>query len=371
VTTAERGIGAEKIRREGAGVTDDGFRWPEVLTTLLHREDLDERTAATVMRQLMAGEAESSQVAGLLVALRAKGEAGAEIAGFVRAMLEAAEPIELPDDLASRLVDTCGTGGDGAGTFNISTIAALVVAAAGVPVAKHGNRAASGTCGSADLLEAWGVAIDLRPADVGRCLTELGIGFLYARSFHPAMRHVAPVRAELGIRTTFNVLGPLSNPAGAPHQVVGVSDRSLGRPMAEALARLGKDRALVFRGRDGLDELTTTTVSDVWEVRDGEVSLGELDPASLGIEPATREDLLGGSISDNVAIADAVLAGEPGPRSDIVALNAAAALLAGGAVEDLDAGLELARRTLVGGRASALRDRWVARTQQLRERSHG
>lgn len=340
-------------------------RWPEVLTALLRGEDLDEPTAHAVMSELMSGEAEASHIAGLLIALRAKGESAAEIAGFVRGMLEAAEPLEIEPGLRSRLVDTCGTGGDGAGTFNISTVAALVVAAAGVPVAKHGNRAASGTCGSADLLEAWGVAIELPPAQVARCLDELGIGFLYARSFHPAMRHVAPVRLHLGIRTAFNLLGPLSNPADAPHQIVGVADAAIAEQMAAALARLGKRHAFVFRGRDGLDELTVTGPSDVWEVVDGRVVSSVVDPAELGLAAATLDDLRGGSVADNVAIADAVLAGERGPRRDVVALNAAAALVSAGAARDLAEGLELAGQVLDDGRALALRDRWILRSREL------
>jgi anthranilate phosphoribosyltransferase len=346
-------------------VTDEPLRWAEVFTHLLHGHDLDEERAAEVMGTLMRGEAEPAQVAGLLVALRAKGEAASEIAGFVRAMLAEAEPIELDPAIVARLVDTCGTGGDGANTFNISTIAAVVTAAAGQPVAKHGNRAASGKCGSADLLEAWGVAIELPPPAVARCVEELGIGFLYARSFHPAMRYVAPVRVQLGIRTAFNVLGPLSNPAGAPHQVVGVSDARLAPVMAEALARLGKRHALVFRGDDGLDELTTTGPSHVWEVRDGEVDSWVLDPDDLGIARASREDLRGGEIDDNVVIADAILTGAPGPHADIVALNTAAALYAADAVGDLAAGLERAHEVLGSGTAEELRDRWAARSREL------
>lgn len=337
------------------------IRWSEVLAPLLRGEDLDEDTAAAALGAIMDGEAEAAHVAGLLVALRAKGESAAEIAGFVRAMLRHAAPIEVPGPL----VDTCGTGGDGAGTFNISTVAAVVVAACGQPVAKHGNRAASGVCGSADLLEAWGVQIDL-PADaVAATIAELGIGFLYARAFHPAMRHVAPVRVQLGVPTVFNVLGPLSNPAGAAHQVVGVSDVRLAPVMAEALARLGKAHALVFRGEDGLDELTTTGPSRLWEVRDGTVRQSMLDPAELGIDLAAPTDLRGGDVSTNVAVADEVLAGEQGPRADVVALNAAAALYAADRVPDLAAGLTRARDALASGAARDLRDRWVTRTKEL------
>lgn len=340
-------------------------RWPAVLTQLLHGEDLGEDEAAEVLGAVMRGEAESAQVAGLLVALRAKGESDSEIAGFVRAMLAEAESLALADELRGRLVDTCGTGGDGAGTFNVSTVAALVVAAAGQPVAKHGNRAASGRCGSADLLEAWGLAIELPPPAVAACLRELGIAFLYARAFHPAMRYVAGVRVQLGIRTAFNVLGPLSNPARAPFQVVGVSDERLAPVMAAALGRLGTRRAMVFRGEDGLDELTTTAPSQVWELIDGVVEHRWLDPVELGIPRATLADLAGGGIPENVAIADAVLAGEPGPRSDIVALNAGAALAVTGAAADLGAGIARAREVLASGAARELRDRWVARSQAL------
>ncbi len=336
-------------------------RWGPVLTRLLRGEHLGEDEAAEVMGALMAGQATAAQIAGLLVALAAKGEAPSEIAGFVRAMLAAAEPIEVD----GALVDTCGTGGAEAGAFNISTLAALVVAAAGQPVAKHGNRAASGNCGSADLLEAFGVELELGADQVATTIRELGIGFLYARTFHPAMRHVAPVRAELGVRTVFNVLGPLSNPAHAAHQVVGVADERLAGVMAEALVRLGKRHALVFRGADGLDELTTTGTSRVWEVRDGRVIEWELDPATLGLDVATPADLQGGGIETNVAIAEDVLAGTGGPRADIVALNAAAALYAADRVGDLPAGIDLAREVLRSGAALDLRDRWVRRSREL------
>lgn len=336
-------------------------RWPAVLDHLLEGRDLDEATAADVLATIMRGEAEAAHVAGLLVALRAKGESPREIAGFVRAMLDAAVPMPL----AGPLVDTCGTGGDGAGTFNVSTIAALVVAAAGVRVAKHGNRAASGRCGSADLLEAWGIAIDLPPAAVARTVEELGIGFLYARTFHPAMRFVAPVRAQLGVRTVFNVLGPLSNPAGAQHQVVGVADAALAPVMADALAALGKRHALVFRGEDGLDEVTTTGPSQVWEVRDGTVTTWSLDPSELGIARATLEDITGGGIEENVLIADAILGGAAGAPADLVAVNAAAAMYAADAVPDLATGLGRARAVLADGSARVLRDRWVARSREL------
>lgn len=339
----------------------ESFSWPAVVGQLLRGEDLDEDAAGTALRTIMRGEATDAQAAAFLVALRAKGETAAEIAGLVRAMLDHAERI----DLDGVLVDTCGTGGDRAGTFNISTVAALVVAAAGVPVAKHGNRAASGKCGSADLLEAWGIVIDLPPEQARRSIDELGIGFLFARTFHPAMRHVGPVRAELGVPTVFNVLGPLTNPAGVDRQVVGVADGDMAPLVAEALLRLGREHAIVVRGEDGLDELTTTGPSRLWEIRDGRVSEDLFDPASLGLERARLEDLQGGEVADNVAVADAILEGETGPRADIVALNAAAALYVADAVDGMAAGLQLARETLDSGAPRQLRDRWVELSRDL------
>ena len=335
--------------------------WPAVLRRVTSGEDLDEQTAAAVLDEIMQGEADPIRTAGLLTALHTKGESAAEIAGFVRTMLANVAPIEL----TGPLVDTCGTGGDGANTFNVSTCVALVVAAAGLRVAKHGNRAASGSCGSADLLEAWGVVIDLPPPAVARCVDELGIGFLFARTFHPAMRHVAPIRASLGVPTVFNVLGPLSNPAGAEFQVVGVADERLAGVIADALARLGKRHALVFRGEDGLDELTTTGPSRMWDIRDGVVDASVFDPADLGIDRAELTDLRGGDVATNVAIADRVLGGEAGPAADLVALNAAAALYVAGDSDDLAGGLARAREVLASGAALELRDRWVALTRQL------
>ena len=339
--------------------------WPAVLTTLLHGEDLEEDHAADVLTEVMQGGAEPAQIAAFLLALRAKGESASEIAGFVRVMMAEAAPITLQPATAERVVDIVGTGGDGANTSNISTVAAVVIAAAGQPVAKHGNRAASSACGSADLLEAWGIDLDLPPADVARCIEETGIGFLFARTFHPAMRVVAPVRQQLGIRTTFNLLGPLSNPAGAPSMAVGVADARLAPVMADALARLGKRHVLVFRGADGLDELSTTGPSDLWEVRDGQVTQSRLDPRELGLELTTLDQLRGGDVARNVAIADAILAGEPGPHRDIVVVNAAAGLYAADAVDGLADGVPRATEIIDSGAAAALRDRWVARSNEL------
>ena len=326
------------------------------------REDLDEETAAAAMTAIMDGEITPLQVAALLMGLRVKGETAQEVAGFVRTMRGYA----LPVPVTGPVVDTCGTGGDRAGTFNVSTVAALVAAGAGARVAKHGNRAASSSCGSADLLEAWGVVIDLPPDGVAACIEELGIGFCFAPAFHPAMKHVVPARRELGVPTVFNFLGPLTNPAGAQHQTIGVGDRRMAPLMAGTLAKLGTEHALVFCGHDGLDELTTTGPSHVWEIRKGEVREYDFDPAEHGIARATLDQLQGGALADNVRIADAVLAGEQGPRRDIVLVGAAAALVAADLADDWASGLEAAARSIDSGAARGILDRWITRSQELR-----
>ena len=335
-----------------------------VLGGLVAGHDLDQDAARDLMGSLMSGELDPVLVGALLTALRAKGETPDEVAGLVRGMVDAATPLTLAPEVADRAVDTCGTGGDGAGTINVSTVAALVVAAAGVPVVKHGNRAASSLSGSADLLEAWGIAIELGPEAARAVLDEVGITFLFARRFHPAMRHVAPVRTALGMRTVFNLLGPLSNPARIRRQVVGVPDPAVGELVAGVLARLGHVRALVVHGGDGLDELTITTTSRVWDVRAGEVAEWQVDPAALGIAPATLDDLRGGDAARNRALADEILAGATGPRTDLVALNAAAALLVADTVDDLATGLERAREVLRSGAARDVLERWVAASQR-------
>jgi len=329
---------------------------------LLRGEDLDDTATAAVMEQIMAGEATSAQVAGFLMALRAKGETAAEIAGLVRGMRGFALAVEVSGDV----VDTCGTGGDRAGTFNVSTVAAIVAAGAGATVAKHGNRAASGRCGSADLLEDFGIVIDLPPAAVSRCIDQVGIGFCFAPTFHPAMRHAMITRRELGVPTVFNFLGPLTNPAGAQHQTIGVSDPAMAPRMAQVLARLGTRHALVFHGADGLDELTTTGPSTVWEVRGDQVEQSTLNPDDLGLAPATVADLRGGDVSDNRRIAEAVLAGEPGPPRDIVLLGAAAALVAANRVDGFPAGLTAAAKAIDSGEAAQVLQRWVQVSQNLR-----
>jgi anthranilate phosphoribosyltransferase len=336
--------------------------WSEVLGRLVRGEDLPDELAAAAMAAIMAGEATPAQVAGFVIGLRAKGETAAEIAGLVRTMRAFAEQVHVDGPS----VDTCGTGGDRAGTFNVSTVAALVVAGAGVKVAKHGNRAASGKCGSADLLEAWGVVIDLPPASVEACIGEVGIGFCFAPTFHPAMRFAMPARRELGVPTVFNFLGPLTNPAGALHQTVGVSDSAMAPRMADVLARLGSRHALVFQGDDGLDELTTTGPSTIWEVREGGVEVRTFDPADHGIPRAEIGDLVGGDVDVNRGIAESILSGEPGAPRDIVLLGAAAALVAVDLVDDFDAGLHRAAQSIDSGSAEAALSRWVRVSQRLR-----
>lgn len=329
--------------------------WSQVLGTLVAGHDLDDRTTERVLAEVMDGVATPSRLAGFLVGLGAKGTTAAEMAGLARTMRRFA----LPLDVEGPVVDTCGTGGDRAGTFNISTLSAVVAAAAGARVVKHGNRAASGRCGSADLLEAWGVVIDLGPDGVAACVDEIGIGFCFAPKFHPAMRHVMPVRRELGVPTVFNHLGPLTNPAGAQHQTIGVADAHIAPIMANTLALLGTTHALVFHGEDGLDELTTTGPSDVWEVHGSRVERARFDPASIGVQHATVGDLKGGDLEDNVRVAEHVLDGEPGPAQDVVALGAAAALRAADVTELWEDGFARAVHALTSGAAKQLRDRWV------------
>jgi len=329
--------------------------WPQLLSRIAVGESLSAEESAEAMRTIMRGDASPAQIGGFLMALRTKGETVDELDGLARTALEFANAVDTP----GVVIDTCGTGGDRAGTFNISTLAALVAAGAGVTVAKHGNRAASSHCGSADLLEALGVKIDLGPDGVAACLREAGIGFMFAPVFHPAAAHAAPVRRELRIPTVFNFLGPLTNPARPAAQVVGVSDPKMLPLVAEVLARRGT-RAKVFRGHDGLDELTTTGMSLVLEVRDGVVHEATVDPAEVGLARARAEDLRGGDVEDNVAIARAVLAGEAGPHRDVVLLNGAAALQVAGKTRALEEGVALAAETIDSGAAAKALDRWVA-----------
>jgi anthranilate phosphoribosyltransferase len=328
--------------------------WPRTLQRLASHEALSADEAAEVMRAIMSGDVTPAQAGGFLMALRTKGETVDELDGLARVALEFAHPVSPP----APVLDTCGTGGDRSGTFNISTVSAIVVAGAGVPVAKHGNRAASGLCGSADLLEELGVRIDLDAPGVERCLAEAGIGFMFAPVFHPAFGHAGPVRRELRVPTTFNFLGPLTNPARPTAQVVGVSDERMLPLMAEVLARRGI-RATLFRGEDGLDELAISGASRVLHVDGGKVRETELDPSIHGFTPYPTEALAGGDAEESARIARRILEGEMGPRRDIVILNAGAALVVAGVASDLDEGLGLAADSINDGRATATLDRWV------------
>ena len=333
--------------------------WPQLLTRLLARTDLSSADTAWAMREIMSGEATPAQVAAFAVALRAKGESPDEVAGMAATMLERAAPVDLP--LAT--VDIVGTGGDGAHTVNISTMAAVVTAAAGIPVAKHGNRAASSSSGAADVLEALGVVIDLPAAAVARCVAEAGIGFFFAPVFHQGMRHTAVPRREMGIGTVFNFLGPLTNPARPAAAAVGCADARMAPVLAGVFAGRGM-RALVFRGDDGLDELTTTTTSSVWVVRDGQVEPDRVDPAVLGLAEPPQGALRGGDAAANAEVFRRLLAGESGPVRDAVLLNSAAALAAFDERrvrlhDALGAGMERAAAAIDDGRAAALLDRWV------------
>jgi anthranilate phosphoribosyltransferase len=333
--------------------------WPALLAALMRRADLSDADTAWAMAEIMAGEASAAQLAAFAVLLRAKGETATEMAGLVRAMLANAGRVEL----TGRAVDIVGTGGDRAHTVNLSTMAAVVTAGAGATVVKHGNRAASSACGAADLLEALGVAIDLAGPGVARCVTEVGIGFCFAPVFHPGMRHAAMPRRELGVPTVFNFLGPLTNPAQPAAAAVGCADARMAPVMARVLADRGSS-ALVFRGADGLDELTTTTTTAVWLVRDGTVEETVVDASALGLPPATPEELRGADPGFNAAVARSVLAGGKGPVRDAVLLNAAAGIaaydgLAGPLPDALAAGLARAAESVDSGAAAAVLDRWV------------
>lgn len=336
--------------------------WPEVLGALVAGQDLTRDQTAWAMGELLAGEATPVQVAGFAVALRAKGETTDEITGLADAMLARANPISVP----GRLVDVVGTGGDRSMSVNISTMAAIVAAGAGAPVVKHGARSASSKSGSADVLEALGIRLDLPVERVAEVAVEAGITFCFSAAFHPAMRHAAVPRRELGIATSFNLLGPLTNPARPDAQAIGCADARMAPVMAGVYAGRGVD-AWVFRGDDGLDELTTTTTSQVWVVHDGAVTTATVDPAAYGLAPATTEDLRGGDAAHNADVVRRVLAGERGPVRDAVLLNAGAALAVHATPGDpvdtaLGAGLTRAAQAVDSGAAAALLERWVAAT---------
>ncbi len=322
----------------------------QAIKHLVEGQDLTEATAESVAEQIMTGQTTPAQIGGLLIALRLKGETVEEVTGFARAMRRNAVPVRPRRRL---LVDTCGTGGDGSGTFNISTTAAFVVAGAGLAVSKHGNRSVSSNCGSADVLQALGVRLELSPQKVDACIDKVGIGFLYAPLLHPAMKYAIGPRREMGIRTIFNILGPLTNPAGAQVQVLGVYDGALTEMMARVLNSLGSQAAFVVHGADGLDELSPTGPNRVTQLQDGQVRTYILDPLELGLPRATLTDLKGGDAKDNATIVRSVLSGERGPRRDAVLLNAAAALAAGGAATNLAEGLSLAAQSIDSGAARA------------------
>jgi anthranilate phosphoribosyltransferase len=346
---------------------DSAYSWPALLGQLIRGESLSGDVAAWAMTEIMAGAATQAQIAGFGIALRMKGETPAEVDGLASAMLRLAAPLTIP----GRLTDLVGTGGDRARTVNISTMGAIVAAAAGARVVKHGNRAASSACGAADVLEALGVVIDLPPAATEKLAQETGMVFLFAPLYHPALRHTAVPRRELGVPTVFNFLGPVANPARPHAQAVGVADPRMGPVLAGVLAARGSS-ALVFHGDDGLDELTTTGPSTVWVVRDGEVGQARFDPADIGVPRCEPDDLRGGDPAQNAAVARAVLGGERGPVRETVLVNAAAALAAeagapapDGLTQALADGYARAREAVDEGAAARLLDRWVQASRRM------
>ncbi|MEU5526853.1 anthranilate phosphoribosyltransferase [Micromonospora chersina] len=337
--------------------------WPLLLNALLRGEELSTADTAWAMGEIMAGSATPAQIAGFAVALRTKGETPAELGGLVEAMLTRAVPVTLPEEVRAGALDVVGTGGDLAHTVNISTMAALVVAGAGVRVVKHGNRAASSSCGTADVLEYLGVPLDLDPEQVARCVTEAGIGFCFAARFHPGMRHTGPVRREIGVPTAFNFLGPLTNPARPRAGAVGCFDPRMAPVMAAVFAARG-DSVIVVRGEDGLDEFSTGAPTRVWVAQQGAVREALLDATELGVPRATLADLRGGDAAYNAGVVRRLLAGETGPVRDAVLVNAAVALATQGPLdgdlhEALRAGLVRATESIDSGAAAAALERWL------------
>ena len=333
----------------------------EAIAAAFSGQSLSMDDATTVMQEIMEGEATPAQLGSFLTALSLKGETPEEIAGMATVMRDKALPVEV----SGMLLDTCGTGGDGKNTFNISTAAAFVAAGAGVKVAKHGNRAASSACGSADVLEALGVKIDLPAEGVARCIEEAGMGFMFAPVFHPAMRYAAPVRREIGIRTVFNVLGPLTNPARAQTQLLGVAQAALGEKMAQVLRLLGVHHAIIIHGEDGLDELTLSADSFGWELVGGEIRDWTLSVQDTGLPSATLDDITGGDKDANAATMREVFSGETGPIRDVVLLNSGAALVAADRAATITEGISLAAQVIDSGAALAKVDALVELSQQL------
>lgn len=338
------------------------FPWADILSRIVAGDDLTRDQAHAAMAQIMAGATDPSQIAAFIVSLRMKGESVDEMTGLVEAMREAALPVAVDEPV---LVDTAGTGGDRSGSFNISTAAAFIAAGAGAKVAKHGNRSASSRCGSADVLEGLGMAIDLPPQATAELLREEGFAFFFAPLYHPAMRHVAPVRKQLAIPTVFNFLGPLSNPAGARRQAIGVADPKMAERMIGVLQRLDAEYAFVYYGEDGLDELTTTGPSFIYRLYQGEITHAEFTPEDFGVARARPEELLGGEVEDNVAIVRAVLAGEQGPRRDIALVNAAPAIVAAGLAWGFEEGIHKATEAVDSGAAAEVLERVVRRSREL------
>lgn len=333
--------------------------WAGIFRQLTGGGSLTADAANAAMAEILSGEATPAQIGGFVMALRTKGETAEELVGLLSAMRAAAETVPL--DVADLgLIDTCGTGGDNSGSINVSTAAALVAVGAGARVCKHGNRSASSQCGSADVLEALGAVIDLGPEGVARCVTEAGFGFCMAPRFHPAMRHAGPARRELAVATVFNFLGPLANPAGVKRQLVGVSDPAMAEIMLEVLAATGSERAMIVYGHDGLDELSTTGPTDVWELREGDMYRHTVDPADFALAPASAKDLVGGDAAVNAECLRRVLDGQSGAHRDIVVLNAAAALVVAEVSGSLEDGLEAAAASIGSGRACEALDAFVA-----------
>jgi anthranilate phosphoribosyltransferase len=334
----------------------------ETLRKAAAGEPLSAGEAERALEEIMEGTVDSAVTAALLTALRVRGESVEEIVGFARAMRRFAERVEAP----AGVVDTCGTGGDAKGTINISTAAAFVARGAGVVIAKHGNRAATSQSGSADVLEALGAEIGLGPEEVGRCIEEVGIGFMFARTHHPAMRHVAPVRAELPFRTVFNLLGPLTNPAGARRQLIGVFHRDYVHPVAEALRELGAEKALVVHGADGLDEVTVTGPTLVAEVSNGSVTEYELSPEQFGLRRHTPDGLLGGDAHLNARVLRDVLSGEErGAARDVILLNAGAGIYVSEIAKTIEEGVRLAEESISSGAAEGALESFVRETRRL------
>lgn len=339
--------------------------WPTVLSALMRGEHLSAADARSAMAELLTGNATSAQIAGFVMAMRQKGETVDELSGLLDAMLDAAAIVTLPADLQDRSVDIVGTGGDLSHSINVSTISMFVLAGAGVPVCKHGSRAASSQCGAADLLAALDVAIDLRPDEIVPCMERAGFAFCLAPTFHPALRHAGPTRKELGVQTAFNILGPMANPARVRRMVLGIADPNMADRMLAVLQRHGATRILIVHGDDGLDELTTTSTSTAWELVDGSIRKYTIDPTEFGLPRVDGSALRGGDPETNARLARAILAGESGPHRDIITLNAAAGFLIAGRTTDLAAGIELARTVIDDGRAADALIRLQSVTHEL------